>query len=337
MTSITPVFIQSSATLFKNFRPHEGILNLELRHLRAFAAVASQRHFGHAASSLNLTQPALTLRIQVLEKELGVQLVDRSSRDLHLTPAGQLLLPYANSLIEIEDQAIAEMKHHAAAKAGRLRISYLALWDGLPTSIVTTFRNRFPESTVDTMSGYSVPNLDRVMKRDADLAFFAVGTRTFDELSVRSIDRKEMVLLMTPTNPLAKLDQVPVGQLRGVPLISLSPGVSDAVVKATSTWLAHHMQEEPNYVAHEPPDQLAEAVIHTANAVTMMNTVRASAAVHLGLVVRPLSPRPMLECGVAYRKDNHSESLAGLLEIIDELVPPLPKEPPTGFENLTPA
>jgi DNA-binding transcriptional LysR family regulator len=129
---------------------------LELRHLRAFAALASQRHFGHAAASLNLTQPALTLRIQVLEKELGVQLVDRSSRDLHLTPAGQVLLPYANSLIEIEDEAIAEMRHHVAVKAGRLRISYLASWDGLPSSIVFAFRRQHPEAAVDTMSGYSM-------------------------------------------------------------------------------------------------------------------------------------------------------------------------------------
>ena len=310
---------------------------MELRHLRAFAALASQRHFGHAATSLNLTQPALTLRIQVLEKELGVQLVDRSSRDLNLTAAGQVLLPYANSLIEIEDEAIAEMKHHAAVKAGRLRISYLSLWDGLPTSIVFTFRTRFPEATVDTMSGYSVPNLDRVMKRDADLAFFAVGTGVPDEISTRSIDRKEVVLLMAPTHPLARLDPVPVVQLRGVPMIALSPGVSDAVVKATTTWLARHMEQDPNYVAYEPPDQLAEAVAHRVNAVTLMNNVRASAATHVGLVVRRMAPRPMLECGVAYRKDNHSAALASLLGIIDELVVPLPQEPPAGFENLTPA
>jgi len=90
-------------------------------------------------------------------------------------------------------------------------------------------------------------------------------------------------------------------------------------------------------VAYEPPDQLAEAVAHRVNAVTLMNNVRASAATHVGLVVRRMAPRPMLECGVAYRKDNHSAALASLLGIIDELVVPLPKEPPAGFENLTPA
>jgi DNA-binding transcriptional LysR family regulator len=309
---------------------------LELRHLRAFAALASQRHFGHAASSLNLTQPALTLRIQVLEKELGVLLVDRSSRDLHLTPAGQVLLPYANSLIEIEDEAIAEMKHHVAVKAGRLRISYLAGWDGLPTSIVSTFRTRHPEATVDTMSGYSVPNLDRVVKRDADLAFFTVGTPVCDEISVRSIDRKELVILMAPTHPLTAMERIPVRRLRGVPMISVSTGINDGVITTTTSWLARHLEEDPNYVAHEPPDQLAETVAIREDAVTLISDARATAASHLGLVYRRLDPSPMLECGVAYRKDNRSGALAHLLEIIDELAGPLAVQPPAGFENLTP-
>ena len=307
---------------------------MELRHLRAFAALANHRHFGHAATSLNLTQPALTLRIQVLEKELGVQLVDRSSRDLHLTSAGQVLLPYANSLIEIEDEAIAEMKHHVAVKAGRLGVSYLAAWDGLPTNIVSTFRTRYPEATVDTMSGYSMPNLDRVMKRDADLAFFTVGTPVYDEISVRSIDRKELVILMAPTHPLTALDPIPVRKLRGVPMIAVSAGVNDAVINAATSWLARHLDQNPNYVAHEPPDQLAEAVAIRKDAVTLISESRASAASYLGLVFRRLAPSPALECGIAYRKDNRSAALADLLEIIDELAVPPPADP-TAFENLS--
>ena len=306
---------------------------MELRHLRAFAALANHRHFGHAATSLNLTQPALTLRIQVLEKELGVQLVDRSSRDLHLTPAGQVLLPYANRLIQIEDEAIAEMKHHVAVKAGRLSVSYLTSWDGLPTNIVSTFRTRYPEVTVDTLSGYSMPNLDRVMKRDADLAFFTVGTPVHDEISVRSIDRKELVVLMAPTHPLTALDPIPLRKLRGVPMIAVSAGVNDAVINAATRWLARHLDQDPNYVTHEPPDQLAEAVAIRGDAVTLISAPRASAASYLGLVFRRLAPSPMLECGVAYRKDNRSAALADFLVIIDELAVPPPADP-TAFENL---
>jgi hypothetical protein len=62
--------------LVKRTRQEE---TLELRRLRAFVAVTGTGHFGQAAAGLNLTQPGLTLRIQSLEKELGVQLLDRNA------------------------------------------------------------------------------------------------------------------------------------------------------------------------------------------------------------------------------------------------------------------
>src|ERR1700682_924965 len=118
---------------------------MELRNVRAFVAVADQRHFGRAATSLHLTQPALSLRIQALERELGLQLVRRSSREVSLTPGGEALLVHAKALIQAEDLALREMKDHAGGLAGRLRISYLTAWDlGLPTQIVAEFRQSCP-------------------------------------------------------------------------------------------------------------------------------------------------------------------------------------------------
>src|SRR5258708_12960357 len=102
---------------------------MELRNVRAFVAVADERHFGRAASSLNLTQPALSLRIQVLERELGIQLLRRNAREVHLTPAGEALLVHAKALVQEEDRALREMKDHVAGLAGRLRIAYLNVWN----------------------------------------------------------------------------------------------------------------------------------------------------------------------------------------------------------------
>src|SRR5712691_10721900 len=79
---------------------------MELRQLRAFVAVASMRHFGRAAKRLHLTQPALTQRIQALEHELGMQLLERSAREVRLTRAGTVLLPHAQRLVQEEDAAL---------------------------------------------------------------------------------------------------------------------------------------------------------------------------------------------------------------------------------------
>lgn len=67
---------------------------MELRQLRAFVEVAASGHFGRAAKRLRVTQPALTQRIQALEREIGHQLLERNAREVRLAPAGPVLLPH---------------------------------------------------------------------------------------------------------------------------------------------------------------------------------------------------------------------------------------------------
>src|SRR5260370_5066870 len=137
---------------------------MDLRTVRAFVAVANERHFGRAAASLNLTQPALSLRIQVLEKEVGIQLFQRNAREVRLTPAGEALLLHARALVQEEDRALREMKDHVAGNAGRLRIAYLNLWNvGLPTQIVAEFRRRSSPVRLETISSYSQVHTHRLM------------------------------------------------------------------------------------------------------------------------------------------------------------------------------
>jgi DNA-binding transcriptional LysR family regulator len=297
-------------------------------------AAADKGHFGEAAASLNLTQPGLTLRIQALEKELGVQLLDRNAREVRLTALGNVLLPYAKSLIGTADSALADLKQHAAANAGGLRISYLTLWEGLPTSIVSAFKVRYPAASVDVTSGYSQVNLERVARREIDLAFLTIGAGEAAGVSIRPIERHEIVLALNPSHRLAALEVVPVRELRGEPIIALAPGVNNAMARAEINWLAGHFGSEPNVVAYEPPDQLAGAVAHRQNAVTLLTVARASAAAASGIVYRHLWPTPMLEYGIAFRKDNKSAALAQLLAIVDERAAPLSREPSAQYEIL---
>jgi len=308
---------------------------MELRNVRAFLAVAHERHFGRAAANLNLTQPALTLRIQVLERELGLQLFQRSAREVRLTSAGEALLEHAEALVQEENRALREMKDYLAGVAGRLRISYLTLWDvGLPANIVAEFRRRFPAIKVDTSSGYSQTNVDRLLAGEVDFAFVGVAIGERNGIAIRPLDRHEIVVVMAPTHHLSQSEVVPIASLRGEPMIGVSSGVNGPLASATLSWLTKHTGEPPNVIREEPPDQMAAALAQSGNAVALMTEHRACIAQSDGLAYRRLSPRPFIEYGVAYATDNRTPALPNLLKTVEDLAPPLQNDLPEGGELL---
>ena len=308
---------------------------MELRNVRAFVAVADERHFGRAAANLNLTQPALSLRIQVLERELGIQLLQRNAREVRMTPAGEALLVHARALVQEEDRALREMKDHVAGNSGRLRIAYLNVWNvGLPTQIVAEFRHRYPAVRLETISGYSQLNAQRVMADEVDFAFVGMQGADSDDMVVRPIDRKEIVLVMTPANHLAAMQTIPIVCLRGEPIIAVTSALGSPHVSASLRWLAGQLGEEPNIVAEEPLDQIPAAVALSGLAVTLSTADRAALWEGEGLIARRLAPMPFVDYGVAYCNGNGSPALLNLLGIVDELAPPLPDKLPEGGERV---
>jgi DNA-binding transcriptional LysR family regulator len=308
---------------------------MELRNLRGFLAVAREQHFGRAAASLNLTQPALSLRIQVLERELGIQLLLRSAREVRLTPAGEALLERAEALIREEDRTLSEMKDYVAGVAGRLNISYLTLWDaGLPARIIAEFRQRYPLIKLEMTTGYSQPNVARLLAQEVDFTFVGVSIGQHDGVVMRPLDRHELVVVMTPTNELIGSTRLPVRSLRGEPMISTSGGVNTPLIDATISWLTEGMGAPPNIIREEPPDQIAAALAESGNAVALMTEHRAIIAAAQGLVYRRLTPSPIIEYGVAWLRENRSPSLANLVTIVDAIAPPLQTDLPPDSELL---
>src|ERR671914_915416 len=81
-------------------------MDVEIRHLRSFVAVAEERNFTRAAERLHLAQPALSAQIRQLEQRMGVQLLERTTRKVDLTPAGEGLLERARILLDGVEAAL---------------------------------------------------------------------------------------------------------------------------------------------------------------------------------------------------------------------------------------
>ncbi len=150
---------------------------MELRHLRSFAAVAEHLHFGRAAATLHLAQPALSQQIRRLEELVGYPLFQRTSRSVSLTAAGQALLPRAHRSLRGLVSDLAEVRSIGRGEQGSLHVGFIGsgMLAKLP-AVLQRYRTRYPlvqlhlyESfTAHVLAGLSDESLDAGLLRDSD-------------------------------------------------------------------------------------------------------------------------------------------------------------------------
>jgi DNA-binding transcriptional LysR family regulator len=161
-------------------------MDVELRHLRAFVAVAQHRSFTRAAAVLLVTQPALTRTVKQLEAALEVPLLERDSRHVALTPAGADFLDQAQQALAAVDRALATVREHVAVRLG---FSWL-----LPDPWAQRTVRRYEDATGNSVSLVRVDDplaavlrgaVDvAVVRGVADVAAPARAVHLFDETRV---------------------------------------------------------------------------------------------------------------------------------------------------------
>jgi DNA-binding transcriptional LysR family regulator len=294
--------------------------DVELRQLRAFLTVATLGHFGQAAEHLNLTQPALTQRVQALERELGVRLFERNAREVRLTTAGELLLPHAQKLVEIDDEALRELKDYRAGTTGQVRIAYHSAGDSsLAGLIIAEYRRRFPAVDVQTSSGSSGTNLQRLREHKADAAFALMPAARPAGIGARTVRHEEIILALRSDHPLAKVGVIPVAALRGEGLGMPPAAVNPDLLAALTKWLELRTGDKLNIVSEDPSDLAIETLARSGRAAVLVVRRYATAAPADGLTYRAMSPAPFVDLVVAHRDDDASPTLANLLRVVGDV------------------
>lgn len=144
---------------------------VDLRLLHAFVVVADQLHFGRAATELRIAQPALSQQIRRLERELGVELLTRTSRSVALTPAGAVLRERARALLVQARRDLDETVRVARGEQGRLDVGFVSSALPLgPIQRVQSFRERYPLVRVELTEGYTSHLLDLLVRGSLDIA-----------------------------------------------------------------------------------------------------------------------------------------------------------------------
>jgi DNA-binding transcriptional LysR family regulator len=132
---------------------------MDIRQLQYLVALAREKHFTRAAKACNVTQPTLSGRIRQLEQELGVPIVERGQRFHGLTPEGDRVVAWANTILdnwESLQQDIASLKNTSGALTGHLSIGVIP--SGLPMAALITkaIQDRHPEIELTVLSHSSI-------------------------------------------------------------------------------------------------------------------------------------------------------------------------------------
>jgi DNA-binding transcriptional LysR family regulator len=200
---------------------------VELRHLEHFLAVAEEHSFTRAAARIHLVQSALSVSIQSLERDLGVQLFDRTTHRVELTDAGATLVAEARRTLEAADAARDAVADVHRGMRGTVRIGImqsLALID--LAAMLTRYHRERPEVRLvpsATVGGSATLARDVVDGR-LDLAFAALPAEYPAGLSVRRLASEEMMLACPPEHPFAKRRRIDLAELDGARFVDFPPG-----------------------------------------------------------------------------------------------------------------
>ena len=131
---------------------------MEVRHMRAFMAVAEERNFTRAARRLNMAQSPLSQQIRALEREIGVSLFTRTTRTVSMTYAGEVLYERVAELLALADDAVEASRKAARGHLGQLSIGFTgsATHELLPP-LVRAYADRYPDVTLDVRSDLTTP------------------------------------------------------------------------------------------------------------------------------------------------------------------------------------
>lgn len=213
-------------------------IEMELRHLKYFLAVAEELNFTRAARRLHIAQPPLTQQIKALEAELGVTLIDRSAYRIRLTHAGRAFAAEVTRILGEVRNAVLIAKHAARGSVGQLRVGFTesASFNPLVTSTFRSFRSAFPDIEVSLEGRQSTELVLALREGRIDVAFVRPPLKTDEGLSLQLLQQEEMVAAVPSGHRLANRRHIHLHELANEKFIlyprAVRPGLADAVVAA---------------------------------------------------------------------------------------------------------
>ncbi|MBD2777834.1 LysR family transcriptional regulator [Iningainema tapete] len=291
---------------------------MELRQLKYFITVASELHFGRAAESLHLSQPALSKQIQALEDSLEIQLLERTKHWVRLTIAGQKFLETAHRILHEVEFGIQVTRQVADGEIGKLRIGFTeTTLFSLAPEIVRTYRERYPQVELILTSRGTEAQVEALRTHQIDVGFVYLPIRE-PSLSIHPLFEEVYIAALPTSHWLARQKQIALQSLAKEPLIfyprSLAPVLYANLIKC-----CEQAGFVPNIVQEAELAQtrlgLAAAGVGITFVLGDMQNLNAK-----GVVYRPLIENfLMLKLALAWRQNESSPVVHEFIKVFNTI------------------
>lgn len=275
-------------------------MNVELRHLRAFVAVAETLNFTRAAERLHIAQPSLSYTIRQLEGYTDLVLFQRSTRGTVLTEEGVAFLVEAREVLDRFGLAVERSRQIAMGKAGRLRVGYLigAAVDFVP-AILREFAARYPDVRVElTEYDFGSPNVG-LDSSSTDVAIVRPPIDADVDVISTPLLSEPVVACMHVDHPLARRPAVSVAELLSEPVVA-APGAGTW----RDYWVLSGFRTSDPVITYEAATFEAELqAVAMGRGISIMPATAPRIYSRPGVVFVPIADAPDCQVAVVRRRD----------------------------------
>jgi LysR family transcriptional regulator, low CO2-responsive transcriptional regulator len=197
---------------------------MDFDHLTTFLEIAKTGSFSRAGHKLYRSQPAVSAQVRQLEQEYGQKLFDRVGKSVRLTAAGETLLDYARRLLSLKSESLRVVADQSAAPRGTLAIgaNEATCLYVLP-DLFAEYHRRYPSVQISIYRNFSRKVIEKIEDSTVDVGIVTLPVKS-RSLRTYSIFRDRLMLMVNPSNPLAKLKSVTTSEIAEQPLIFPNTG-----------------------------------------------------------------------------------------------------------------
>jgi len=294
---------------------------MELRHLRYFAAVGEEQHYGRAARRLRVAQPALSRQVQDLEAELGFKLFERLPRGVKLSTAGKLFLDEARRILQEVDEAAARAGRVARGRSGTLRVGFTenASWRGVVPESFRRFRELQPEAELQLRPLTSLEQLEAIRSGRLDAGFIFDMPQGEPDVERLLVARQHLELAVPKGHPLTRLKNLRLRALTDARFVWFPRRQSPAVYDRLMRTCFRGGLKSPRIVQEGVNEATILSLVATGLGVGwVLGTARWRCPESV-VIMSVVDLKMALPLALAWRKDNTSPLLASFVADVRRL------------------